>query len=79
MRRLLFLLLLFAALLAPVAVWARADAELPLNAGQSVYTPAGTLRFWVDSNPASTFGDADAALLRGDFARTESRRPAWSI
>ena len=79
MRRLLFLLLLFAALLAPVAVWARADAELPLNAGQSVYTPAGTLRFWVDSNPASTFGDADAALLRGDFAAVERWPPTFGF
>ncbi len=67
MLRILAMIVLASICFATGVVRGADPPALALHAGQSVFTPASHLHYWVDPNPDSNEADAEAALDRGQF------------
>lgn len=67
MRRVFVLIVLACISIVARHALAAEQSSLVLHAGQTVFTPADHLQYWVDPNPASSEADAEAALDGGQF------------
>jgi diguanylate cyclase (GGDEF)-like protein len=79
MRRVFVLIVLACMSIVARHALAAEQSSLTLHAGQTVFTPADHLQYWVDPNPASSEADAEAALDGGQFKPVSRWPPTFGF